>query len=145
MYTFFDNGTTCHAKLASFSDWITDLLDKENTIGLIFMDFRKGFDTAPCGKLPAKEEAGEMSRKPERLLRNEQQAEMRTDCINREDIASGGGYAQRCPETGLDTVLSTVPSNGLGEGKRDFVDSTGLRTSSLQGVAVLYPQDLGLG
>lgn len=74
------------------------------------MNFRKGFDTAPSGKLSAKEEAAEMSRKPEKLLRNEQQVEMRMDCINREDITSGGGYAQHCPKTGLDTVLSSVPS-----------------------------------
>lgn len=56
------------------------------------MDFSEAFDIAPHGKLSVKMEAVEISRKPERLIRNEQQVEMKADCISREDITLGGGY-----------------------------------------------------
>lgn len=91
-YNFLSYGITCHANLISSSGRITDFLAKENAIGLIFMDFSEAFDIAPHGKLSVKMEAVEIRRKPERLIRNEQQVEMSTDCINGEGIALEGGY-----------------------------------------------------
>lgn len=68
-YIFLSFGTTCHANLISFSDRVTDFLDKENAIGLIFMDFSEAFDIAPHGKLSVGLEAVEISKKTERLIR----------------------------------------------------------------------------
>lgn len=92
IHIFLTDGITYHANLKTFSDRVTDFLDKENAIGLVFMDFSEAFDIAPHGKLSVKMEAVEISRKPERLIRTEQQVEMKTDCINREDITLEGGY-----------------------------------------------------
>jgi len=78
------------------------------------MDFSEAFDIAPHGKFSVKMEAMEVSRKPERLIRSEQQVEMKTDCIRREDIALGGGCPQHSPKAGLDTILCNISSNGLG-------------------------------
>lgn len=109
------NAITCHASLISFCGRITDFLDKENALGLIFMDFSEAFDIAPHGKLSGKVEAVEISRKPGRLIRNEPQVGMKTDCINREDIVLEGGYQEHSPKTGPDTILCNIPGNGLGE------------------------------
>lgn len=95
----------CSTLTWSLSDKITDFLDKENAIGLIFMDFSEAFDTAPHGKLSAKKEAVEISGKPERLIRYEQEVEKKTDCISREDMTWEGGYPERSPKTGLDSIL----------------------------------------
>lgn len=82
------------------------------------MDFTEAFDRAPHGKLSGNVEAVEISRKPERLIRNKPQVEMKTDCINREDIVLEGGYLELSPKTGPDTILCNIPGNGLGEEDR---------------------------
>lgn len=69
--SFLPKALTCHASLIAFCDRITDSLDKENALGLIFMDFSEAFDVAPHGKLSGSVEAVEISRKPARLIRNE--------------------------------------------------------------------------
>lgn len=53
------------------------------------MDFSEAFDIAPHGKLSGNVEAEEISRKPERLIRDEPQVKMKTDCINKKDMVLG--------------------------------------------------------
>lgn len=79
------------------------------------MDFSEAFDIAPHGKLSGNVEVVEISRRPERLIRNEPQVEMKTDCIKRKDMVSGGGYLEHSPETAPDAILCKIPGNGLGE------------------------------
>lgn len=114
-YIFLSFGTTCHANPVSFSDRVTDFLDKENAIGLIFMDFSEAFDIAPHGKLAVGLEAVEISKKTERLIRREQQVKMKTDSTKREGIKSEGGHPQNSPKTSLDTTLFHISMNDLGE------------------------------
>lgn len=127
------------ATLTWYLSLITDFLDKENVIGLMVMDFSEAFDTAPHGKLSAKMEAVEISGKPERLIRNEQEVEKKTDCTSREDMTSG--YPEHSPKTGLGSVLCSISSNGFGE--EDHADSTELKASLVQELALLCTRNLG--
>lgn len=128
------------ATLTWYLSLIADFLDKENAIGLIFMDFSEAFGAAPHGKLSAKMEAVEISGKPERLIRNEQEVEKKTDCISREDMTLGG-YPEHSQKTGLDSVLCNISSNGFGE--EDHADSMELKASLVQELALLCTKNLG--
>lgn len=79
------------------------------------MDFSEAFDIEPHGKLPGSVEAVEISRKPGRLIRNEPQVEMKTDCINRKAMVLGGGSLEHSPKIAPDTIFCQIPGNGPGE------------------------------
>lgn len=145
-YVFLSCGTTCHANLISFSDRVTDFLDKENAIGLIFMDFSKAFDIAPHGKLSVGLEAVEISKKNRKVDKKEQQVEMETDSTKREGIKSEGGHPQNSPKTGLDTTLFHISMNDLGKRPMltEFADSTILKSAAAQELARLSAGNLGL-
>lgn len=96
-YQFLSSGTARLANLISFSDRITDFLDKENAIGLIFMDISEAFDIAPHGKLSAALEAAEISGKRERLIRNKQQVE-RKRIASKGKASSGKEVTHRSPQ-----------------------------------------------
>ncbi|CAM4416902.1 unnamed protein product [Lepidochelys kempii] len=61
---------SCQTNLISFFEKVTDFLDKGNAVDLIYLDFRKAFDTVPHGELLAKLEKMGINMKIERWIRN---------------------------------------------------------------------------
>ncbi|CAM4601877.1 unnamed protein product [Caretta caretta] len=66
----FTKGRSCQTNLISFSEKVTDFLDKGNTVDLIYLDFSKAFDTVPHGELLVKLEKMGINMKIERWIRN---------------------------------------------------------------------------
>ncbi|CAM5148359.1 unnamed protein product [Eretmochelys imbricata] len=60
----------CQTNLISFFEKVTDFLDKENAVDLIYLDFSKAFDMVPHGELLVKLEKMGMNMKIERWIRN---------------------------------------------------------------------------
>ncbi|CAM4551046.1 unnamed protein product [Caretta caretta] len=66
----FIRGRSCQTNLISFSEKITDCLDKGNAVDLIYLDLSKAFDTVSYGKLLVNLEKMGIDMRIERRIRN---------------------------------------------------------------------------